>query len=159
MLLGSRAATKNIRRHVFSQALRLAVNRELEHVKKALTDIFPQCLRPGGLLVVIAFHSLEDRIVKEAFREATVWDVVTPKPLLPTPTEERGQPAQSFGEDSHCPSSLTSPQREQGCIDWFVEKTPLLTLRARLCFEKISRRALAHGFPQKPDASAFRLIV
>lgn len=74
------------------QALRLAVNRELEHVKKALTDVFPQSLRPGGLLVVIAFHSLEDRLVKEAFRDATVWDVVTPKPLLPTPTEERVNP-------------------------------------------------------------------
>lgn len=74
------------------QALRLAVNRELEHVRKALTEVFPQCLRPGGLLVVISFHSLEDRIVKEAFRDATLWDVVTPKPLLPTPTEERVNP-------------------------------------------------------------------
>ncbi len=74
------------------QALRLAVNRELEHVQKALAESFPSCLRPGGLLVVISFHSLEDRIVKDAFRDATVWDVVTPKPILPTPTEERVTP-------------------------------------------------------------------
>ncbi|MDP1798296.1 MAG: 16S rRNA (cytosine(1402)-N(4))-methyltransferase RsmH [Planctomycetaceae bacterium] len=74
------------------QALRLAVNRELEHVQKALAESFPASLRPGGLLVVISFHSLEDRIVKDAFRDATVWDVVTPKPILPTPTEERVNP-------------------------------------------------------------------
>jgi len=74
------------------QALRLAVNRELEHVQKALTESFPTCLRPGGLLVVISFHSLEDRIVKEAFRDATLWEVVTPKPILPSPTEERVNP-------------------------------------------------------------------
>ncbi len=74
------------------QALRLAVNRELEHVQKAVTEVFPRCLRAGGLLVVITFHSLEDRIVKDAFRDATHWDVVTPKPILPTPAEERVNP-------------------------------------------------------------------
>lgn len=74
------------------QALRLAVNRELEHVQKAVAEIFPRCLRPGGLLAVITFHSLEDRIVKEAFRDAAVWDVITPKPLTPTPTEQRINP-------------------------------------------------------------------
>ena len=74
------------------QALRLAVNRELEHVQKAVTEVFPRCLRPGGLLAVITFHSLEDRIVKEAFRDGAVWDVITPKPLSPTPTEQRINP-------------------------------------------------------------------
>src|SRR5205085_1714739 len=74
------------------QALRLAVNRELEHVQKAVTEIFPRCLRPGGLLAVITFHSLEDRIVKDAFRDAAIWDTLTPKPILPTPAEERVNP-------------------------------------------------------------------
>lgn len=49
------------------QALRIAVNSELEHVKKAI-DSGVSLLKPGGTMVVISFHSLEDRIVKNSFR-------------------------------------------------------------------------------------------
>ncbi len=48
------------------QALRLAVNQELENLDQALKDIL-MCLKKGGRLVVISFHSLEDRIVKQSF--------------------------------------------------------------------------------------------
>jgi 16S rRNA C1402 N4-methylase RsmH len=50
------------------QALRIYVNRELEDLK-ALLGAAPRIVKPGGRVVVISFHSLEDRIVKDAFRE------------------------------------------------------------------------------------------
>ena len=49
------------------QAVRIAVNDEIAPLEKALDD-WMSCLRPGGRLCVITFHSIEDRIVKHAFR-------------------------------------------------------------------------------------------
>ncbi len=49
------------------QALRLAVNRELEQLDLVLASL-PALLRPGGVAAIISFHSLEDRAVKQAFR-------------------------------------------------------------------------------------------
>lgn len=50
------------------QALRIAVNRELERLETFM-DSFPEWLKPGGRLCVLSFHSLEDRIVKKKFKE------------------------------------------------------------------------------------------
>lgn len=73
------------------QALRIAVNEELDHLETAMKRL-PALLAPGGRIVAISFHSLEDRIVKVAFRRDERLRVVTAKPLRPTPEEVAANP-------------------------------------------------------------------
>jgi 16S rRNA (cytosine1402-N4)-methyltransferase len=71
------------------QALRIFVNRELDDLRNLL-QAAPQLLKPGGRLVVISFHSLEDRIVKDAMREGAKlgqYKLLTKKPVTASEDE------------------------------------------------------------------------
>jgi 16S rRNA (cytosine1402-N4)-methyltransferase len=73
------------------QALRIAVNTELENLGKILDDGV-RYLKPGARFCVISFHSLEDRIVKRKFRGNDSLVVLTSKPVLPTEEEIAANP-------------------------------------------------------------------
>ena len=68
------------------QALRIAVNDELKSLRLALEKL-PEILSATGRLAIISFHSLEDRMVKEAFTSDPRLRVLTKKPVTPTETE------------------------------------------------------------------------
>lgn len=76
------------------QALRIAVNDELENLKRGLQAAVQQ-LEKGGVMVVISFHSLEDRLVKNYFKDqvkAGGLTILTKKPLTPSAREKQFNP-------------------------------------------------------------------
>jgi len=79
------------------QALRIAVNDEFGALDRFLADL-PDCLKPGGRVAILSFHSGEDRRVKKAFQSgerAGTYAHVAPDPLRPSAEEQRANPRSS----------------------------------------------------------------
>lgn len=77
------------------QALRIAVNGELDRITRAIPRVLA-AIAPQGRVGIISFHSLEDRIVKHSFRDAAAaggFTVLTKKPVIPAEAESRDNPA------------------------------------------------------------------
>jgi 16S rRNA (cytosine1402-N4)-methyltransferase len=88
--LGRRPGGPHPARRTF-QALRIAVNRELEELAASLPQAV-ELLAPGGRVVVLAYHSLEDRIVKRLFLEDERLLRLTKKPVMPDEAEIAANP-------------------------------------------------------------------
>ncbi len=73
------------------QALRIAVNGELEQLEELLLAL-PNVLRPGGRAAILSFHSLEDRLVKRAFHDRALFRPITKKPQVATEEEAGHNP-------------------------------------------------------------------
>ncbi len=74
------------------QAIRIFVNKEFEEIEKGIPSA-AEFIKPGGRIVVITFHSLEDRLVKNILRSLQGFKVVTKKPIEPSPEEVKENPA------------------------------------------------------------------
>ena len=82
-------------------ALRMAVNQEMQNLRKLL-DEAPKVLSPGGKFAVISFQSMEDRLVKQAFRSAEqtgLLKVLVKKPITPTDSEIARNPRSRSAKD------------------------------------------------------------
>ena len=90
------------------QAIRIAVNDELGAVSRVMRDAIT-CLNPGGRLAVITFHSLEDRIVKNAMAEAAKGCTCPPN----FPVCVCGQQAEDRNSERRNPSCATREEVEE----------------------------------------------
>jgi 16S rRNA (cytosine1402-N4)-methyltransferase len=101
------------------QALRIYVNRELDEIK-TLMEAAPTLLKPSGRLVVISFHSLEDRIAKDALREGAhngTLEILTRKPVI-AEEEETDRNPRSRSAKLRAAEKLKTGTKGLGTRDW-----------------------------------------
>ena len=98
------------------QALRIAVNHELQNLQTMLSAA-PPLLNVGARFCVITFHSLEDRLVKLAFREDPTLEVLTPRPVTASPHELEHNP-RSRSAKLRVARKLASPVKNDGSPGW-----------------------------------------
>lgn len=91
------------------QALRIAVNTELENLARILDDGV-RYLKPGAKFCVISFHSLEDRIVKRKFRDNELLDVLTGRPVQSSPEEIAVNPRSRSARLRVAQKRISTPQ-------------------------------------------------
>jgi 16S rRNA (cytosine1402-N4)-methyltransferase len=120
------------------QGLRIAVNRELDQLERFLAA-FPDLLAPGGRCVIISFHSLEDRLVKNAFRDLA-WTSSLP-PRLAAEAGERAEPVVEL---------LT--KKAIFATDAEIDRNP----RARSARLRACRRTSAPNVPMGAPPTAYR---
>jgi 16S rRNA (cytosine1402-N4)-methyltransferase len=104
------------------QALRIAANRELEHLQTFLASILPQRLNANGRAVILTFHSLEDRLVKDAFRDQELWQNLTRKPVTARAAEQRMNPRCRTAK-LRAALRTTTPMRPKPTGDFPMPKT------------------------------------
>jgi 16S rRNA (cytosine1402-N4)-methyltransferase len=76
------------------QALRIRINEEMQQLERCLATL-PRLLKPGGRCAIISYHSLEDRRVKNAFRDGAqegIYELLTRKPMRPSAEETAANP-------------------------------------------------------------------
>jgi 16S rRNA (cytosine1402-N4)-methyltransferase len=108
------------------QALRMAVNGELDQLR-TLLELVQGLVRPGGIAAFISFHSLEDRLVKRALLDRSVWRRLTTKPVIPSDAEQAQNPrarsaklrAAERAADSASASEPPESGDESAMPDWY----------------------------------------
>jgi 16S rRNA (cytosine1402-N4)-methyltransferase len=97
------------------QGLRIAVNRELEELEQLLA-LAPSVVKLGGLVAIISFHSLEDRLVKRALRGRDLWRPLTKKPLVPS-DEEMNENSRSRSAKLRAAERVVAEEKHRGSRD------------------------------------------